>query len=171
MAGEPPVRQTPVTLLALSLPPFATRPALILATASHWLFHAEPPVAGPPSRWLWPQRRTERTVRGIPLPGYVFVLMLNVLKRGCASEALSLITLRCGFRVRKVAWSVLQTRPHMGRREVKIKRWCLAAAPIRKKVQWGRLRLEFAQRNENGQISGFEIKYGKLQAENYLLVY
>lgn len=183
MAWEPPVLQKPVTLLALSLPPLAARPALIPATASHWLCHAEPSVVGPLSCWLWPQWQVERTARGIPLPGYVFGLTLNVLKRGCACEALSLITLRRGFHVGKVAWSVLQTRPHMGWREVKIKRWCSTAPPIRKRLmetstmfgvctkewKWANMNLKWVSR-EIGQIAGWKLFLSLFKFKNWLLL-
>lgn len=74
-------------------------------------------------------------MQGIALPGYVFVLTLSVLKRECASEALSLITLRSGFHVGKVVWIGLQTQPHMGSKEDEIKIWCSAAAPIRGRLK------------------------------------
>lgn len=123
MAVESLLPRTLASLLAHSLLPRATRPTVIPAAAPHWLSHAESTVVGPPSRWLRPWRRVERTVWGIALPGYVFVLTLSVLKLPCASEALSLIRLWAGFHVGKVVWSGLWTWPCTGGR-------CSAAAPI-----------------------------------------
>lgn len=104
----------PVTLLALSQPFRVTCFDVIPTLAAHWLSHTESPAVGPPSRWLRPQQRTERRAQGIALPGYVFLLTLSVLTRGCASEALLLITFRSGLHGGKVVWLDLQTRPHKG---------------------------------------------------------
>lgn len=104
----------PVTLLALSQPFRVTCSDVIPTLAAHWLSHTESPAVGPPSRWLRPQQRTERRAQGIALPGYVFLLTLSVLTRGCASEALLLITFRSGLHGGKVVWLDLQTRPHKG---------------------------------------------------------
>lgn len=151
MAGEPLLPRTPVTLLALSLPARVTRPAVIRAAAPHWLSHAESPAVGPPSRWLWPWRRAERTARGIALPGYVAhveCFEAEVCFWGSVADYTP-SWLPC--RESCLVW-LADTASHG--KEI----WCSAAAPIR-----GRLKetwcLEWAQRRTVQKMANKSLKW------------
>ena len=167
MAGEPLLPRTPVTLLALSLPPRASRPAVIPAAAPHWLSHAEPLKVGPTSRWLRPRRWPERTARGIALPGYV--AHVECFEAGLcfwgSVPDYTLSGLLCRGKLFCLACRHGLTWEEMRRG---------AAATAQTKVKgdggdvWsGHKRRQFKE-YQKGALSGLHVKLGKLQAGKFV---
>lgn len=167
MAGEPLLPRTPVTLLALSLPPRASRPAVIPAAAPHWLSHAGSLKVGPTSCWLQPRRWPERTAWRIALPGYV--AHVECFEAGLcfwgSVPDYTLSGLLCRGKLFCLAWRHGLTWEEMR---------CWAAAPLRRRLKenggdvWsGHKRGQFKE-YQVGALSGLHMKFGKLQAEKFV---